>query len=60
MTAQALIQFEAIALHPAPNCRVARLHAALSEQLFDIAEWEPVVKIPKHGAQNQLGPFTAT
>ena len=31
-----------------------RLQAALGEQLFDLAQREPVAKIPAHGTKNQL------
>ena len=55
MTAQPLLQFRSIALDPAPDCRVVRLHAAFAEQLFDIAERERVPQVPAHGAKDQLG-----
>jgi len=60
MTAQALIQFGAMAPHPAPNRHVIRLHAAPSEQRFDMAEREGVAKKPTHGTKNELRPFAAT
>jgi hypothetical protein len=33
---------------------VIRLQTALGEQLFDLAQREPVAKIPAHGTKNQL------
>ena len=38
MTAQPLPQFRTVALGSAPDCRMVRLQAALTEQLFDITE----------------------
>ena len=55
MTAQPRLQFGTVALDPAPDCRVIRLQAALTEQLFDIAERERVPQVPAHGTKNQLG-----
>ena len=56
MTAQPLLQqCGTVALDPALDCRGVCLQAALTEQLFDIAERERVPQVPTHGAKNQLG-----
>ena len=55
MTAQPLLQFGTVALDPAPACRGVRLQAALTEQIFDIAQRERAPKGPAHGAKNQRG-----
>ena len=54
MPAQPLFQFRAVALNPTPDGRVIRLRAALSEQLFDIAQRKRVPKIRAHRTQHQL------
>ena len=52
---EAGVPLGAVALDPAPDCRVVHLQAALAEPLFDIAEQERVPKEPAYGAQNQPG-----
>ncbi len=54
MTPQPLFQFRTVTLNPTPDSRVIRRQTALGEQLFDIAQREPVAKIPPHRTQNQL------
>ena len=49
------LQFRAVALDPAPNCRMLRLQTSFAEQLFDIAERERLPQVPAHGAKSQLG-----
>ena len=54
MPAQSLLQFGTVTLNPTPDRRVIRLQTALGEQLFDLAQREPVAKIPALGTKNQL------
>src|ERR1019366_6839580 len=54
MTAQPLVQFGAVTLHPTPDGRVIHLHTTLGEQLFHVAQRERVAQIPAHRTQNQL------
>jgi hypothetical protein len=43
---QPLFQLETVTLHPPPDRRVIRLPAAFGEQLFNIAQREPIPQLP--------------